>query len=78
MSDDDKHKLYQAALIVGDQELLRRVSVKIGIMEDDYTLGDNYQTFVVEQASWALLNTDFINSIKTPEKARAYINEHLD
>ena len=78
MSDDDKHKLYQAALITGDQELLRRVGVKIGIMEDDFTPGDDYQTFVVEQVSWAIRNTDFINSINTPEKARAYVNEHMD
>ena len=78
MSDDDKHKLYQAGLIVGDQELIRRISVKIGIMEDDFTPGDNYQTFVVEQVSWAVRNTDFIDTIRTPEKARAYINEHLD
>jgi hypothetical protein len=78
MSDDDKHKLYQAALVVGDQELLRRVSVKIGIMEDDFTPGDNYQAFVVEQVSWAIRNTDFTTTINTPEKARAYINAHMD
>jgi hypothetical protein len=78
MSDDDKHKLYQAALVVGDQELLRRVSVKIGIMDDDFTPGDNYQAFVVEQVSWAIRNTDFTTTINTPEKARAYINAHMD
>jgi hypothetical protein len=78
MSDDDKHKLYQAALIVGEQELLRRVSVKIGIMDDDYTPGDNYQQFVVEQVGWAIRNTEFTNSINTQEKARAYINAHMD
>lgn len=78
LSDDDKHKLYQAALVVGEQELLRRVSVKIGIMEDDYTPGDNYQAFVVEQVSWAIRNTEFIKSINTAEKARAYINAHMD
>jgi len=78
MSDDDKHKLYQAALMVGDQELLRRVSVKIGIMDDDFTPGDNYQAFVVEQVSWAIRNTDFTRTINTPDKARAYINEHMD
>ena len=78
MSDDDKHKLYQAALIVGEQELLRRVSVKIGIMDDDFTPGDNYQEFVVEQVSWAIRNTEFTSTINTPAKARAYINEHMD
>ena len=45
MSDDDKHRLYQAAVQTGDQELIRRVSVKIGLMDEDYTPGANYQKF---------------------------------
>ena len=78
MSDDDKHKLYQAAGMTGDAELVRRVSVKIGIIEDDYTPGDSYQEFVSEHVNWALRNTDFVTSINTAEKARAYINEHMN
>ena len=78
MSDDDKHKLYQAAGMTGDAELIRRVSIKIGLMGEDYTPGDNYQSFVSEHFEWATRNTDFITSINTPEKARAYINQHMD
>jgi hypothetical protein len=78
MSDDDKHKLYQAAGMTGDAELIRRVSIKIGLMGEDYTPGENYQSFVSEHVDWALRKTDFINSVNTPEKARAYINEHMD
>ena len=32
----------------------------------------------VEQVSWAIRNTDFTRTINTPDKARAYINEHMD
>jgi len=78
MSDDDKHRLYQAAGMTGDAELIRRVSIKIGLMDEDYTPGPNYQSFVAEHVDWALKNTDFINSINTPEKARAYLNSHMD
>ena len=78
MSDDDKHKLYQAAGMTGDAEVVRRVSVKIGLMDEDYTPGENYQKFVAEHVSWAIQNTDFIQSVNTPEKARAYVNEHLE
>jgi hypothetical protein len=78
MSDDDKHKLYQAALMVADSELLRRVEVKLGLREADFTLGDNYQTFVTEHIDWSLKNTDFITSLNSAEKARAYINAHID
>src|SRR5215216_5378875 len=37
IAEDDKHKLYQAAAMTGDQELIQRVSVKIGLMREDYT-----------------------------------------
>ena len=77
MSDDDKHKLYQAAMITGDAELLRRVSVKIGLMEDDYTPGPNYQTFVVEHVGWAIRNRQFTESVSTPDKAREYVNQNF-
>ena len=77
MSDDDKHKLYQAANMTGDPELIRRVSVKIGLMEDDYTPGANYQTFIAERVSWAIRNRNFIVSLDSPEKAREYVNEHF-
>jgi len=78
MSNDDKHKLYQAAGMTGEAELVRRVSVKIGIIEEDFTPGDNYQAFVAEHVNWALSNTEFITSVNTAEKARAYVNAHID
>jgi hypothetical protein len=77
MSEDDKHKLYQAANMTGDPELIRRVSVKIGLMDDDYTPGANYQTFIAEHVSWAIRNRDFIVSLNSQEKARDYVNEHF-
>jgi hypothetical protein len=77
MSEDDKHKLYQAAAITGDAELIRRVSVKIGLMNEDYTPGENYQKFIGDHFDWARRNIDFINSVNTPEKGRAYVKEHF-
>ena len=77
MSDDDKHRLYQAAAQTGDQELIRRVSVKLGLMDEDYTPGATYQQFLSEHVGWVMRNTDFIGTINSPEKARAYVNEHF-
>ena len=77
LSEDDKHKLYQAAGMTGDAELIRRVSIKIGIMDEDFTPGDDYQKFVAEHVDWAIRNTAFIQSINTAEKARAYIQANL-
>ena len=77
MSDDDKHRLYQAAAQTGDQELIRRVSIKIGLMDEDYTPGASYQQFLSDHVEWVMKNTDFIGTINSPEKARAYVNDHF-
>ena len=77
MSEDDKHKLYQAAAMSGDQDLIQRVMVKIGLMEEDHTPNSNFQTFLGEHVSWALRNRDFIVSLNTPDKARDYVNQNL-
>jgi hypothetical protein len=77
MSDDEKHRLYQAASMSGDPELLRRVSVKLGLMNPDFTTGDQYLSFIRDHVGWALRNGDFIQSLNTPEKAVAYVNEHF-
>jgi hypothetical protein len=77
MSDDDKHKLYQAALTSGDSELVRRVSVKLGLMDEDFTPGDEYTEFVKDHAIWVFSNTDFIQTLDSKEKAVAYVNQHM-
>ncbi len=77
MSNDDKHKLYQAAMMTGDPELLQRVSVRLGLMEDDFTRGAAHEAFVEEHVTWAISNTDFILSLNTAEKARAYVNSNF-
>jgi hypothetical protein len=77
MSDDDKHKLYQAANMTGDSELIRRVSVKLGLMNDDFSPGDEYVGFLKDHVLWAYRNGDFIQSLATKEKAVAYVNEHF-
>jgi hypothetical protein len=78
MSDDDKHKLFHAASITGDAELIQRVNVKLGILNSDYTPGDEYQQFAIDHVTWAFRNSDFIREINNAEKARAYVNEHFE
>jgi len=77
LSDDDRHKLYQAASMTGDAEMLRRVSVKLGLMSEDFTPGDEYVGFVRDHVVWAIRNTDFIQSLDSKEKAVDYVNEHF-
>ena len=77
MSDDDKHRLYQAAFQTGDSELLRRVSVKIGLTNEDFTPSAEYQKFLSDHIEWVSQNTEFIGTISSSEKARAYVNDHF-
>jgi hypothetical protein len=77
MSDDDKHKLYHAATVTGDAELIRRVNVKLGLLNDDYTPGDKMQDFLIDHATWGFRNTDFIQQMNTREKARTYVNDNF-
>ena len=77
LSEDDKHKLYQAAGMTGDAATIRDVSIKLGLLGEDYMPRENYQSFIYDHIEWAQRNTDFINSINTAEKARAYIDANL-
>jgi hypothetical protein len=78
MSDDDKHKLFQAASMTADAELVRRVGVKIGLMSENNTPGGDYAGFIRDHLAWAARNADFLRTINTPEKARAYVDAHID
>lgn len=78
MSDDDKHKLYFAATVVGDADLLKRVGIHIGILNDDGLPAEGYQQFLAAQAAWSFRNLDFIRENGTREKAQAYVDEHLE
>ena len=75
MSEDDKHKLYQAAGMTKDGALMQRVLRKVGLGDGS---GSDHQTFIKEHFAWAMKNLDFIQSVNTPEKARAYVDDHID
>ena len=77
LSDDDKHKLFHAATMTGETGTITRVNVKLGLWKDDHTPGDNYQEFATDHAIWVFQNMDWVRSINTREKAKAYVEEHL-
>lgn len=75
MSEDDKHRLYQAVGMTRDTALTMRVIRKIGLGDGS---GADHQEFVKAHFPWAMKNLEFIQSVNTPEKARAYVDEHID
>jgi hypothetical protein len=77
MSDDDKHKLVQAAGRANDSEMLKKVLRKLGFITDT-GVSDDYAQFLKDHPAWGLRNREFVRSVNTPEAARAYVNAHID
>jgi len=75
MSNDDKHKLFQAVHATKDDQLLLKVLAKIGFPNGS---GDGYDQFLEEHITWALKNFEFMDTVDTAEEGRAYIEAHLD
>jgi hypothetical protein len=78
MSDDDKHKLFQAAAVTQDTILIQHVWHKIGLAKADGTPNDHYTQFMKDHVAWLFSNSDFIQTVNTPEKAREYVEAHLN
>ncbi len=78
LSDDNRHKLFQAASVTHDNELLKKVNKKLGLVDADGTPNDKYAEFVKDHIVWIFKNTDWIGEYNTPEKGRAYVDEHIN
>lgn len=78
LSDDDAHKLYQAAAITGDNNIIIAMYRKLGLASADGRLDyDAMQKFTSAHGEWAQKNVDFIKKeLSRPEKARAYWEAH--
>jgi hypothetical protein len=75
MSEDDKHKLYQAAAMTKDNAVMLRMLRKVGLGDGT---GSDHQEFIKAHFAWAMKNLAFIQSVNTPEAARAYVDAHID
>ena len=78
LSEDDKHKLFQAAGMTRDNEVIQKVLHKLGFLTADNSVSDDYAPFVKGHMDWATKNYRFIQSVNTVEKARAYVDEHVN
>jgi hypothetical protein len=78
MSNDARHKLWQAAGATQDTELMQRVMRKLNLLKEDGSTTDEYATFLKDHIAWALRNVEFMQSINTTEKARAYVEAHIN
>ena len=61
-----------------DNELIQKVLHKLGFLTADNNVSDDYAPFVKGHLDWATKNYQFIQSVNTVEKARAYVDEHMN
>jgi hypothetical protein len=83
ISEDEKHRLYSAALATSesplDSDTFTDVCQKIGIFDRRGQPNDQYMAFVAAHVKWAMrIDTQqFKREINTPENARAYLSKYL-
>ena len=83
LSDENKHRLYSAALASSDSplesEIFKSVCRKIGIFDAGDAPNDGYVSFVSAHVDWAMKaeNEQFKQEINSREKARGYLSKYL-
>ncbi|HEX6190637.1 MAG TPA: hypothetical protein VFZ40_21480 [Pyrinomonadaceae bacterium] len=83
LSEDQKHRLYSAALAASesplDNDTFKRVCREIGIFDAQGRPTDQYMAFVSRHVDWwARSETEqFRREINSKERARDYLKRHL-
>ena len=82
-TEDEKHRLYSAALAASesplDTDTFKDVCQMIGIFDDSGKPNDQYMPFVSQHVNWGMRSeaSEFRHEINSKDKAREYINQHL-
>jgi hypothetical protein len=58
-----------------DNALMLRVIRKVGLGDGT---GEAHQEFIKAHFAWAMKNLAFIQSMNSPDAARAYVDAHID
>ena len=83
LTENEKHRLYAAALAASDSpldsDLFKTVCQKIEIFDASGKPTQHYMSFISDHIQWSMepANREFGHEINTPEKARQYISQHL-
>lgn len=77
MSDDDKHRLYHAATMSGDKDLVTQVEQKLGLFDANKKPTPAHDQFKKEHKEWVKQNAAWVKEYKDRKKAKEYVNSHL-
>ncbi len=73
MSNDDKHKLLQAASMTHDAEVVSGVIEAVGLHGHKQA----YNQFLSEHLPWVRKNLVFVRSVDSPKTARQYLAKQI-
>ncbi len=77
MSEDDKHKLFQAVGITQDGALILEAAQKMGLADSSGNPTAAMQPFLKAHSEWAMKNVDFVKEHMTKETAKEYVTKNM-
>jgi hypothetical protein len=77
LGDDDKHRLYQAAGMTGDEAIVQRMMKAIGLRDAGGAPSADAEAFAEAHGRWSEQHVDFVLDMNDRAKARAYVEAHL-
>jgi protein-disulfide isomerase-like protein with CxxC motif len=77
MTEDDKHKLFQAVGMSGDPDLILEASKKMGLVDSNNQPTPAMEPFIKAHSGWAKNNEQFVKEHLTKEKAREYVKNNM-
>lgn len=77
MSEDDKHKLFQAVGITQEPALIIEASQKMGLADSSGNPTPAMEPFLKAHYEWATKNVDFVKEHMTKETAKEYATKNM-
>jgi hypothetical protein len=77
MSDDEKHRLFQAVGITQDEALIREASKKLGLADASGQATPALDPFIKAHYQWVAKNDAFVKEHLDKEKAMEYVRTHM-
>ena len=76
LTEDEQHRLFQAAGITQDDALIVEMAQRLGIMDTQGQRTAAFKPFIDAHLIWALTNVEFIQEHMSKEKALKYVMAH--
>ncbi|MDT5123429.1 MAG: hypothetical protein QOC96_2911 [Acidobacteriota bacterium] len=77
LSDDDKHKLFQAAGITQDPATIMQVTKALGLTDSSGQPTPAMDQFIKDHGEWGRKNLAWAQEYSDPNKAKEYVKSHM-